>query len=123
MFTGKDLKKVRVQPGSRVRLREYDTGDQERRAIKREGNEALKQRAAEALAKSREKLAKAQELLYADDRYAVLIVFQGLDAAGKDGMIRHVMSGVNPQACQVYSFKKPSTEELDHTFLWRCMTR
>jgi PPK2 family polyphosphate:nucleotide phosphotransferase len=123
LFSPKELKRIRVEPGARVRLSEYDTGEEQRRAIKREGADVLKQRAAEALTDSREKLRKAQELLYADDRYALLIVLQGLDAAGKDGMIRHVMSGVNPQACQVYSFKKPSVEELDHTFLWRCMTR
>ena len=64
-------------------------------------------------------LAQAQDLLYADDRYAVLIVLQAMDAAGKDGTIKHVMSGVNPQGCQVFSFKKPSAEELDHNFLWR----
>jgi PPK2 family polyphosphate:nucleotide phosphotransferase len=69
------------------------------------------------------KLADAQELLYADDRYAILIVFQAMDAAGKDSTIKHVMTGINPQGCQVFSFKKPSDEELDHTFLWRCMTR
>ena len=66
-------------------------------------------------------LTEAQELLYADDRYAVLIVFQAMDAAGKDGTIKHVMSGVNPQGCQVFSFKKPSAEDLKHNFLWRYM--
>jgi polyphosphate kinase 2 (PPK2 family) len=66
-------------------------------------------------------LAEAQSLLYADRRYAVLIVLQAMDAAGKDGTIKHVMSGVNPQGCQVFSFKKPSAEELDHNFLWRYM--
>jgi len=66
-------------------------------------------------------LAEAQELLYAADSWSVLILFQALDAAGKDGTIKHVMSGVNPQGVQVFSFKHPSAEELDHTFLWRCM--
>ena len=66
-------------------------------------------------------MAKAQELLYATDCYSVLIVLQAMDAAGKDGTIKHVMSGVNPQGCQVFSFKKPSDEELDHNFLWRYM--
>ncbi len=64
-------------------------------------------------------LQKQQSLLYADDRYAILLIFQAMDAAGKDGVIKHVMSGVNPQGCQVFSFKHPSTEELDHDFLWR----
>ncbi len=65
-------------------------------------------------------LAEAQDMLYADDRYSVLLVFQAMDAAGKDSTIKHVMSGVNPQGCSVTSFKKPSDEELDHDFLWRC---
>jgi PPK2 family polyphosphate:nucleotide phosphotransferase len=66
-------------------------------------------------------LAALQDMLYAQDRWAVLLVFQAMDAAGKDGTIKHVMSGVNPQGCQVYSFKAPSAEDLDHDFLWRCM--
>ncbi|HCL83348.1 MAG TPA: hypothetical protein DIC22_05195 [Chitinophagaceae bacterium] len=66
-------------------------------------------------------LATLQEVLYAQDKWAVLLIFQAMDAAGKDGAIKHVMSGVNPQGCQVTSFKAPSSEELDHDFLWRCM--
>ena len=66
-------------------------------------------------------LAQLQERLYAQDRWAVLLIFQAMDAAGKDGAIKHVMSGVNPQGCQVHSFKAPSPEELDHDYLWRCM--
>jgi len=62
-----------------------------------------------------------QRVLYADDKHSLLIIFQAMDAAGKDGTIRHVMSGLNPQGCQVYSFKQPSKEELDHDYLWRCM--
>src|SRR5688500_5116813 len=65
------------------------------------------------------KLSERQNLLYAHDRYALLLIFQAMDAAGKDGVIKHVMSGVNPQGCQVFSFKHPSAEELDHDFLWR----
>ena len=68
-------------------------------------------------------LAEAQEKLYAQDRWALLLIFQAMDAAGKDSAIQHVMSGVNPQGCQVYSFKAPSEEELDHDFLWRCAQR
>jgi len=68
-----------------------------------------------------EALAALQDMLYAQDRWAVLLIFQALDAAGKDGAIKHVMSGVNPQGCQVFSFKAPSAEELDHDYLWRCM--
>jgi PPK2 family polyphosphate:nucleotide phosphotransferase len=70
-----------------------------------------------------DKLADLQDKLYAQDSWAVLLVFQAMDAAGKDGVIKHVMSGVNPQGCQVYSFKAPSPEELDHDYLWRTMTR
>jgi PPK2 family polyphosphate:nucleotide phosphotransferase len=73
------------------------------------------------LAEHVEKLSDRQNRLYADDRYALLLIFQAMDAAGKDGIIKHVMSGVNPQGCQVYSFKQPSAEELDHDFLWRCV--
>lgn len=71
----------------------------------------------------REELSDLQNVLYAHNRYAVLLIFQGMDAAGKDGAIRHVMSGVNPQGCQVFSFKQPSSEELDHDFLWRTNKR
>src|SRR5438309_6997605 len=85
------------------------------------GKDALKERARQTLDQNLADLAQAQELLYAADRYAVLIILQAMDAAGKDGTIKHVMSGVNPQGCQVFSFKKPSAEELDHNFLWRCM--
>ena len=68
-----------------------------------------------------EVLAELQDMLYAQDRWAVLLIFQAMDAAGKDGAIKHVMSGINPQGCQVYSFKAPSSEDLDHDYLWRCM--
>ncbi len=66
-------------------------------------------------------LAELQDVLYAQDRWSVLLIFQAMDAAGKDGAIKHVMSGVNPQGCQVYSFKSPSAEDLNHDYLWRCM--
>src|SRR5439155_18557438 len=80
-----------------------------------------KQVAKDLLSEDVAALAEAQDLLYASDTYAILLVFQAMDAAGKDSTIKHVMSGINPQGCQVYSFKHPSAEELDHTFLWRCM--
>ena len=80
-----------------------------------------KPRAKEALAMGVDLLAELQDMLYAQDRWAVLLMFQAMDAAGKDGAIKHVMSGVNPQGCQVYSFKAPSAEDLDHDFLWRCI--
>jgi PPK2 family polyphosphate:nucleotide phosphotransferase len=111
----------RVPPGKRVRLKDHDTGWAQTEELKEFGKDAVKKRAKEVLDQNLKELAEAQTLLYADDRYAVLIVLQAMDAAGKDGTIKHVMSGVNPQGCQVFSFKKPSTEELDHNFLWRCM--
>ena len=80
-----------------------------------------KPRAKEALATGVDLLAELQDMLYAQDRWSVLLMFQAMDAAGKDGGIKHVMSGVNPQGCQVFSFKAPSAEDLDHDFLWRCI--
>jgi PPK2 family polyphosphate:nucleotide phosphotransferase len=82
-----------------------------------------KPRAKEALAMGVSVLAELQNMLYAQDQWAVLLIFQAMDAAGKDSVIKHVMSGVNPQGCQVYSFKAPSQEELDHDFMWRCIKR
>jgi len=108
-------KPFRVTDGKNFRLRNIDPGD-----TLGFGSED-KPRAKEALVAGVEALAELQDKLYAQDRWAVLLVFQAMDAAGKDGTIKHVMSGVNPQGCQVYSFKSPSSEELDHDFLWRCM--
>jgi PPK2 family polyphosphate:nucleotide phosphotransferase len=82
-----------------------------------------KPRAKEALATGVQALAELQGVLYAQNRWGVLLIFQAMDAAGKDGAIKHVMSGVNPQGCQVDSFKAPSAEELDHDYLWRCLKR
>lgn len=111
----------RLEPGKKVRLKEHDTGWAQTKELKELGKDTVKDRAREVLDKDLEELAEAQELLYADGRYALLIVLQAMDAAGKDGTIKHVMSGVNPQGCQVFSFKKPSAEELNHNFLWRYM--
>lgn len=113
------IDRFRVRPGKKVRLKDYDTGWAQTKELKELGKDAVKARAEAVLEEGRKALADAQELLWADDRYAVLVVLQAMDAAGKDGTIKHVMSGVNPQGCQVYSFKKPSAEELDHNFLWR----
>ncbi len=113
-------KQFRVKPGSKVRLKNFNPAWCGTPAMEKLGKVKLKDQAAKLLAENLAQLAAAQELLYANDRYSVLIVIQAIDAAGKDGLIRHVMSGVNPQGCQVYSFKKPSEEELDHDFLWRC---
>src|SRR5436190_9373832 len=117
------LDRFRVEPGKRLRLKDHDTGWAQSKELKEAGKAAVRERAQAVLEKNLEELAAAQELLYADDRYAVLIILQALDAAGKDGTIKHVMSGVNPQGCQVYSFKKPSAEELDHNYLWRYMCK
>jgi PPK2 family polyphosphate:nucleotide phosphotransferase len=105
----------RVSKGKDFRLKDVDPADTLR--LKTED----KPRAKEALATGVAALADLQERLYAEDKWAVLLIFQAMDAAGKDGAIKHVMSGINPQGCQVVSFKQPSTEELDHDYLWRCM--
>ena len=97
------------------RLKDYDPADT------LDFTSEDKPRAKEALAIGIQLLADLQDMLYAQDRYALLLIFQAMDAAGKDGAIKHVMSGINPQGCQVYSFKAPTSEDLDHDFLWRCM--
>ena len=120
-----NIKEIRdallVNPGAKVRLKNYDSGWAVTKELKQLGKDVARQQAQDFLTQNLEELAKAQELLYAADSYSVLVILQALDAAGKDGTIKHVMQGVNPQGCQVYSFKQPSTEELDHNFLWRCM--
>lgn len=121
MIKQKLLKQFVVEPGSEVNLKNYVTDWTETDEAKELGKDFIKERAAEILEESRKQLDAAQELLYASDTHSVLLIFQAMDAAGKDGTIRHVMSGVNPQGCQVFSFKKPSAEELDHNFLWRYM--
>jgi len=111
----KFAKLFRVSDGSRFRLKDVDPAD-----TLNFGAED-KPRAKEALANGISALAELQDMLYAQDRWAVLLIFQAMDAAGKDGTIKHVMSGVNPQGCEVVSFKSPSAEDLDHDYLWRCM--
>ena len=103
-----------VDSGKKFRLKNCDPADTAG------FGSVAKPAAREALEMGVETLAKLQDILYAQDRWAVLLIFQAMDAAGKDGAIKHVMSGVNPQGCQVASFKAPSSEELDHDFLWRC---
>jgi PPK2 family polyphosphate:nucleotide phosphotransferase len=105
----------RIDDGRRFRLKDYAAGDTAHL------DDEDKPRAQEALDIGRNALAELQDMLYAQDKWAVLLVFQAMDAAGKDGVIKHVMTGVNPQGCQVFSFKAPTSEELDHDFLWRCM--
>jgi PPK2 family polyphosphate:nucleotide phosphotransferase len=100
-----------IRKGQKFRLKDFDPADT--------GGLKNKDLAKELLAATTERMVEMQERLYAQDQWALLIVLQGLDAAGKDGIVKHVMSGVNPQGCDVWSFKTPSREELDHDFLWR----
>jgi PPK2 family polyphosphate:nucleotide phosphotransferase len=105
------LKPYFVADGRRFRLKDHDPGDRGWIKSKDEGRAQLE--------KDREQLGLLQEKLYAQDQWGVLLLFQAMDAAGKDGVIKHVMSGINPAGCDVHSFKAPSAEELDHDFLWR----
>jgi PPK2 family polyphosphate:nucleotide phosphotransferase len=107
--------RYRISNGSRFRLKDIDPADSWGKRLKPNAPEMLKQ--------SGKQMAELQERLYAQDRWSVLLIFQAMDAAGKDGTIKHVMAGVNPQGCDVHSFKAPSTEELDHDFLWRANRR
>ncbi len=111
----------RVVSGKSIRVAKLETSWAQTKELREAGKGKVKKRAAKLLEENREHLCSAQELLYADGRYGMLVILQALDAAGKDGTIKHVMSGLNPQGCQVFSFKKPSVEELDHNFLWRYM--
>ena len=108
-------KRFRVTNGDKFRLKDFDPGDT------LDLDDEDKPRAKELLKEGVELLAELQDRLYAQDRWALLLIFQAMDAAGKDSAIKHVMSGVNPQGCQVFSFKAPSAEDLDHDYLWRCM--
>jgi PPK2 family polyphosphate:nucleotide phosphotransferase len=105
------VKPFQIADGSRFRLKDFDPADT--MGVK------SKEHAQKDLERGIARLAALQEKLYAQDRWAILIILQAMDAAGKDGTIKHVMSGVNPEGCQVYSFKAPSAEELQHDFLWR----
>jgi PPK2 family polyphosphate:nucleotide phosphotransferase len=110
-------KPYRVTNGKKFRLKDINPGDTG------ELKSDDKARAKEALASGVEALAELQDMLYAQDRWSLLLIFQAMDAAGKDGTIKHVMSGVNPQGCEVSSFKSPSSEDLDHDYLWRCIRK
>ena len=115
--SGKISKPFKIEKGENFRLADYPTqptisfGPEDKLVMK------------EALEKGIETLSHLQEVLYAQDNWSLLVIFQAMDAAGKDGAIKHVMSGINPQGCQVSSFKAPSNEELDHDFLWRCIKK
>ncbi len=108
-----DINRFRVPEGEKLNLQDHSTDFT--------GDYTAKDDAVKDLKTNIKRLRKLQNVLYADDKQSLLIIFQAMDAAGKDGAIKHVMSGVNPQGTQVFSFKKPSSEELDHGYLWRCM--
>ncbi len=110
-------KKYRVHDGQKFRLKDVDPGD----TLDFDSDD--KDHAKDVLQSGVDVLAELQDKLYAQDRWSILLIFQAMDAAGKDGTIKHVMSGVNPQGCQVYSFKAPTSEDLDHDFMWRCQKR
>ena len=110
-------KPFRITDGGKFRLKDIDPADT---LWLRDED---KDRAKEGLAAGVETLAQLQDRLYAQDRWGVLLIFQAMDAAGKDGAIKHVMSGINPQGCEVHSFKAPTSDDLDHDYLWRCQRR
>jgi PPK2 family polyphosphate:nucleotide phosphotransferase len=107
-----NTKQFLVKPGSKVKLKKFKTGY---------SGKVTRKKAVKMLEKSREQLALIQDMYYAHNRYSVLLIFQAMDAAGKDGAVKHIMSGFNPQGVRVHSFKSPSSTELDHDFLWRHM--
>jgi PPK2 family polyphosphate:nucleotide phosphotransferase len=114
-WASKLIDPYRVESGKKFRLKDFDPDDI--------GSDHSKKRAKELLQQGIADMAALQDKLYAQNQWGLLLIFQAMDAAGKDGAIKHVMSGVNPQGCQVYSFKQPSAEELDHDYLWRTTTR
>jgi len=109
-------KRYRVGDGKNFRLNDYNTDESP--DFDKEDKPLVK----EILQSGVKTLTAMQDVLYANDKWALLLIFQGMDASGKDGAIKHVMSGINPQGCQVTSFKAPSAEDLDHDYMWRCMT-
>jgi len=117
------IDKCRIDPGEVFSISNHSPSSLGAEELKVFEEATLKKKAKKYLKRNTEALSEAQELLYSSDQYSLLLVFQAMDAAGKDGTIKHVISGVNPQGCEVHSFKKPSAEELDHDFLWRCTKR
>jgi PPK2 family polyphosphate:nucleotide phosphotransferase len=112
---------IKVEPGKKLDLKDFPTNWSNPEKYSMDGTKLSKDNAEELLARSQKELSKMQDLLWASNSYSMLIILQGMDAAGKDGIIKHVMSGVNPQGCEVTSFKAPTAEEVDHDFLWRCI--
>ena len=110
-----DINWFLVPPGKSIKLKDFDTSFTGKFKDKDEARQKLEDDVQE--------MARLQDILYASNKYGILLIFQAMDAAGKDGTIKHVMSGINPQGCEVYSFKAPSKEELDHDYMWRCMKR
>src|SRR6266567_8685878 len=110
-WASKLSKPYRIDQGKNFRLKDFDSAATAHIHSKEQAQKLLQQSIVE--------MTELQDKLYAEDSWGVLLIFQAMDAAGKDGVIKHVMSGVNPQGCQVYSFKAPSSEDLDHDFLWR----
>lgn len=110
-----DINWFLVSPGKSIKLKDFDTSFTGKFKDKDEARQKLEDDVQE--------MARLQDILYASNKYGILLIFQAMDAAGKDGTIKHVMSGINPQGCEVYSFKAPSKEELDHDYMWRCMKR
>ncbi|HEV7279798.1 MAG TPA: PPK2 family polyphosphate kinase [Pirellulaceae bacterium] len=123
MFDEASLRRFLVPPDTKVRLKDYATDLRGQDELADLSKDELEAKATNALEETREELSTAQANLYVDNRFAVLVVLQGMDASGKDGTIKHVLSGVNPQGCRVESFKQPTTEEFDHDFLWRYVRR
>jgi len=113
------MKHCRIDKENSFNISEHDTSWEDHEEIKKLSDKRLRKIAKKHLKKNIKELREAQDLLYASGKYSLLLIFQAMDAAGKDGTIKHVMSGINPQGCEVYSFKKPSAEELSHDFLWR----
>jgi PPK2 family polyphosphate:nucleotide phosphotransferase len=121
MLIKKIMQEIQVPPGRKIKLKNFPTDLLKHGGMKRMNKPELKEKSQKILEDDLRLLAQAQDLLYASDTYSVLMILQAMDGAGKDSTIKHVMSGINPQGCQVFSFKQPSAEELDHNFLWRSM--
>lgn len=123
MLSEEFIEKFRIAPGVKFSLDDQETGWKVSEQIEYFQKDAVREKAREILEKNKEELAHGQGLLWANNTYSLLVIFQGMDTSGKDSLIKHVMSGVNPQGCRVSNFKTPTKEELDHDFLWRCAVK
>jgi PPK2 family polyphosphate:nucleotide phosphotransferase len=122
-LVGDIMDRCKINKPNSFKISDHNTYWFEEKEVQEFGEKKLKKKAKKIIEDNLEELSEAQELLYATNKHSLLLIFQAMDAAGKDGTIKHVMSGINPQGCQVFSFKKPSAEELDHNFLWRYTTK